>query len=324
MATARKHATDDDIERRGPEPSQGSYAFDRDHWATQMTTMGRSRFPLFAYREQRVGGTVTRTPARADVVPLLGRCRSSYPCLEWAAGLGKNLPFRRAQNAVALFSDWAVEEDEATIAAHPVAVGGMLDRQWPCRPLHEIPPVLDERATRDKETGPRVVYLSTDARAERRCVDETWSAAWKSANDLRLWTVDRRRGHGTTGSEISPRVTWQQVRDWLGGHQREDEIGPFLAWRVSMAWGRPQMTLRPGRGESPVLLPFPDAEPQDRAREGVATSTARPTLPVGLRSTRDGEDEGRGARRACEPPSEGGALPAVAVPASSAGRVRSE
>ena len=128
MATARKHATDDDIERRGPEPSQGSYAFDRDHWATQMTTMGRSRFPLFAYRERRGGGTVTRTPARADVVPLLGRCRSSELCLEWEARLGKDFPFRRAQDALTFFSHGAVEEEDTTIADHMIGVGGVVDR----------------------------------------------------------------------------------------------------------------------------------------------------------------------------------------------------
>ena len=103
MATASKRATDEDVERRGLEPGQALVRVERDYWATQMTTLGPICFPLFAYRERRAGGTVTRTPARADVVPLLGRCRSSELCLEWEARLGKDLPFRRAQDPLAFF-----------------------------------------------------------------------------------------------------------------------------------------------------------------------------------------------------------------------------
>ena len=194
MATACKRAMEADIERRGLEVGQVLVRVDRDYWAQQMSTMGLILFPLFAYRERRGGATVTRTPARAEVVPLLGKCRSSELCLEWEARLGKDLPFRRAQDALAFFSHGAVVEEDTTIAAHMVAVGSVVDRSWLYRPLPEIRRILEERAACDKETGRPVVYISTDAHAERRYVDETWQAAWKSLNGLRLWVVDRHSG----------------------------------------------------------------------------------------------------------------------------------
>jgi len=194
MATACKRATDEDIQRRGLESGQVLIRTDRDYWATQMTTMGPIHFPLFAYRERRGPAWVTRTPARAEVVPLLGRCRSSEVCLEWEARLGKDLPFRRAQDALAFFSHGVVKEEDTTIAAHMVAVGNVVDRTWLYRPLPEIRRILKERAACDAETGHPIVYLSTDAHAERRYVDDTWEAAWKSFNGLRLWVVDRHNG----------------------------------------------------------------------------------------------------------------------------------
>lgn len=194
MATACKRATEADIEGRGLEPGQVRMRMDRDYWATQMSTMGLIHFPLFAYREQRGPASVTRTPARKEVVPLAGRCRSTELCLQWEARLGKDLPFRRAQDALAFFSHGAVQEEDTTIATHMVAVGCVVERKWLYRPLPEIRRLLDERACRDEQTGRPIVYLSTDAHAERRYVDETWNAAWKSFNGLRLWAVDRHNG----------------------------------------------------------------------------------------------------------------------------------
>ena len=194
MAAACKRATDDDIERRGLEPGQVLMRLDRDYWATQMTTMGPIVFPLFAYRERRPGGSVTRTPARTEVVPLVGRCRSSELCLQWEARLGKDLPFRRAQEALSFFSHGEVRQEDTTLAAHMVAVGGAVERAWLYRPLDELRAILAQRATRDTDTGRPVLYLSQDAHAERRYVDDTWTAAWKSLNGLRLWAIDRHSG----------------------------------------------------------------------------------------------------------------------------------
>jgi hypothetical protein len=209
MATACRRATEADLERRRLERGQVVMRTDRNYWATQMTTLGPVCFPLFAYRERRLGGTVTRTPARAEVVPLLGRCRSSEMCLEWEARLGKEHPFRRAQDAVAFFTHGAVREEDTTIAAHLVAVGSVVDRTWLYRPLSEIRRLLQERATCDAETGRPIVYVSTDAHAERRYVDETWEAAWKSYNGLRLWIVDRDSGETI---HLGGEFTWGDCR----------------------------------------------------------------------------------------------------------------
>ena len=159
MAGACKRATDDDIERRRLEPGQVLMRLDRDFWATQMTTLGPIVFPLFAYRERRPGGSVTRTPARAEVVPLLGRCRSSELCLQWEARLGKDLPFRTAQEALSFLSHGTVRQEDTTLAAHMVAAGGAIDRTWLYLPLDELRDILTQRATRDAETGPPVLDL---------------------------------------------------------------------------------------------------------------------------------------------------------------------
>ena len=194
MATACKSATEAELESRGLAPQGVRLRLDRDYSATQMSTFGPITFPLFAYREQRGGATVTRTPARQDVVPLVGRCRSTLLCLEWEARLGKDLPFRRAAEALDFFSHGAVREEDTTLAAHAVVVGSVIDREWLYKPVDEIRRILDERAARDLTSGRPIVYLSQDAHAERRFVDETWRAAWKSMNGLRFWTLDRDTG----------------------------------------------------------------------------------------------------------------------------------
>ena len=194
MAAACKRATEADIEERGLQPGQATLRMDRDYWATQMSSMGPIHFPLFAYRERRGAITVTRTPARAEVVPMLGHCRSTELCLEWECRLGKDLPFRRAQDALRFFSHGAVREEDTTLAAHAVAIGSVVNREWLYRSLPEIRRILKQRATRDKKTKRPIVYLSQDAHAERRYVDETWKVAWKSLNGLRMWAIDRRTG----------------------------------------------------------------------------------------------------------------------------------
>jgi hypothetical protein len=194
MATACKAATEADLEARGLEPLDVRLRLDRDYWGTQMSTFGPISFPLFAYRERQGAATVTHTPARRELLPTLGRCRSTTLCLEWEARLGKDLPFRRAADALGFFSHGAVREEDTTLAAHAVAVGSVIDREWLYRPVDEIRRILDERAARDLKTGRPIIYLSQDAHAERRFVDETWSAAWKSMNGLRLWTLDRNTG----------------------------------------------------------------------------------------------------------------------------------
>lgn len=194
LATACQRATEQDIEARQLSPGTVRMRFDADYWTTQMSTFGPVTFPMFAYREVSGAATVTRTPARTNVVPTVGRCRSTALCLEWEARLAKDLPFREAQAAMTFFTHGAVEQEDTTIAAHAVAIGQVIDRRWLFRPVDQIRALLADRATRDKQTGRPLVYLSQDAHAERRYVDETWTAAWKSLNGIRLWAIDRKTG----------------------------------------------------------------------------------------------------------------------------------
>ena len=194
MATACKHATEADIAARGLTEKNARLRLDRDYHARQMSTFGPIEFPLFAYREHQGTVTVTRVPARESLLPIYRACRSTVLCLEWEARLGKEFPFRRAASALTFFSHGAVQMEDTTLATHAVAIGSVIDRKWLYRPVDEIRRLLDERATRDNTTGQPIIYLSQDGHSERRYVDETWAAAWKNMNGLRIWAVDRHRG----------------------------------------------------------------------------------------------------------------------------------
>ncbi|MEZ4473315.1 MAG: hypothetical protein R3F60_21510 [bacterium] len=194
IATACRARAEADVEARGLEPRDARFRLDQDYHATQMSTFGPIRFPLFAWRERRGAATITRTPAREALVPLHGRCRSTPVCLEWEARLGKDLPFRRAADALCFFSHGAVREEDTTLAAHTIAVGAAIQRHWLYRPVDDIRRLLQDRATRDRTTGRPILYLSQDAHSERRFVDDTWNAAWKSMNGLRIWAIDRATG----------------------------------------------------------------------------------------------------------------------------------
>jgi hypothetical protein len=187
-------ATEADIEERELKAEDVRLRLDQDYWNGMNTTLGRIHFPLYAYRDYSSGLCVTHTPARQQVLPLRKKCQSSELLLEWEARLGSALPFRHAQEALEFFSHGALSLEDTTIARHTVAIGAAIDRQWLYRPLIEIQELLSERAARDRETGKPVVYLSTDAHAERVYDDETWEASWLMINGIRLWTVDRRTG----------------------------------------------------------------------------------------------------------------------------------
>jgi len=194
FASQCRRVAESDIRARGLEPSRVSFRMDRDYWNKSTTTLGPVCFPLFAYRDSEAGlGTATRTPARR-LFPLHQHCRSSQLCLEWEARLGSEHPFRTAQLALKFFTHGAVSLEDTTIASHMVTVGTVVDPQWLYRPVDEIREVLRTRATCDAETGRPIIYASSDAHALRRFVDDTWSAAWKMANGLRLWCVDHRTG----------------------------------------------------------------------------------------------------------------------------------
>lgn len=189
-----RRATERDLEARGLDMSKVSFRLDRDYWYTSTTTLGPVGFPLFAYRDRSsVGAMATHAPARS-LFPLHQHCRSSQLCLEWESRLGSEQPFRAAQQSLTFFTHGAVSLEDTTIASHMVAVGSMVDRHWLYRPVEEIREILRNRATWDAETGRPIVYASSDAHALRRYIDDSWTAAWKMANGLRLWCVDRRTG----------------------------------------------------------------------------------------------------------------------------------
>ena len=190
-----QRATEEDLQRRGLSLQQVSLRLGQDEWPTVMTTLGPVTFPWFAYREDAAaGGTRTVAPARERVFPQHRHCRSSALCLEWESSLGSDHPFRKAEDALSFFSHGAVQLEDTTIARHMVDVGSMVERDWLFASVDQMKQVLSQRATCDRRTGRPLLYLSTDAHALRRYVDETWDASWKMANGLRLWCVDRHHG----------------------------------------------------------------------------------------------------------------------------------
>lgn len=164
---------------------------DRDYWLTQMTTLGSVSVPLFAYRDE--AGKV-RCPARQKVFPLHPACRSSELCLEWEAKLGSQLPFRQAQDSLTFFTHGATSLEDSTIARHGSRIGAVIDTSWTYRSKLDIEEILRTRATRDGENGKPLLYLSTDAHALRRYVDDSFEAPWKMVNGIRMWCVDATNG----------------------------------------------------------------------------------------------------------------------------------
>ena len=223
-----RRATEDDIAARGLSRQNTKLRNESDYWYQLMTTFGPVRFFSHAYRDlTTVVGTVTRVPARETVVPLHPHTRSSELCLEWETRLGSEHPFRKAQDALSYFTHGAVNLEDTTIARHMVTVSKLIDPDSLYRAPASIRTILEERATRDTKTGQPILYLSTDAHALRRYVDETWDAQWKMANGLRLWCVDRNNG---AIIHLGGEYTWgdcEEVGDIIerlvcSGHLAED------------------------------------------------------------------------------------------------------
>ena len=211
--------TEEDIRARGLTDSDVRLRSDKDYRKTMTTTFGPVTFFSFAYRDSSSGvATVTRTPAREQVIPLHKHCRSSELCLEWETKLGQEMPFRRAQQSLSFFSHGAVTLEDTTIESHMVSVSRLIDRQWLYQTPETIREVLLERATHDMKTDKPLIYLSTDAHALRRFVDESWDARWKMANGLRLWCIDRHNGRLI---HLGGEYTWGdchrvgEIVDWL-------------------------------------------------------------------------------------------------------------
>jgi hypothetical protein len=194
LALRCRRATEKDLSERGLKSAQVRLRFDADYCGSMMTTVGQVHFPLFSYREEVSGASVTRTPARESVVPYRGCCRSSPLCLEWELRLGAQSPFRRAENELAFFTHGATTVEDTTISRHLVQISKLVDRKWTYLSREEIREILRERATRDRKNGKPVVYASCDAHALRRYTDDTWAFEWKMVNGIRLWCEDRDSG----------------------------------------------------------------------------------------------------------------------------------
>lgn len=188
---------------------------DGDYWLTQTTTLGQVHVPLFAFRDD----DGTHAPARDEVFPQHPRVRSSELCLEWETRLGAAMPLRLAQESLTFFTHGATKLEDTTIGRHLFAVGDLIDREWMWRTKVDIREILRTRATRDQQSGRPLVYVSTDAHALRRYVDETWAAPWKMLNGLRVWCIDRRSGQTI---HLGGEYTWGDchevaaiVRGWV-------------------------------------------------------------------------------------------------------------
>lgn len=189
-----------------------SLRMDADYAVSYSTTLGTLKVPLFAYRE----GGATKAPARAKMFPMHPRCRSSELLLEWEARLGCQLPFRQAEDAMDFFSHGAIRTEDTTIARHLGVVGGLVDRSWTCRTPAEVKELLANAATRDRQNGKPLLYVSSDAHALRRYVDDTWNAEFKMINGIRLWSVDKKAGQTI---HLGGEYTWGDCRE-LGERMR--------------------------------------------------------------------------------------------------------
>jgi hypothetical protein len=212
-------ASEEDIRDRGLTAEQVRLRSDDDYWLTMKTTFGPVTFFSFAYRDSSSGvTTVTRTPAREKVFPLLRHCKSSQMLIELVTKLGQEMPFRKGQKALPFFTHDAVTLEDTTIERCMVTISRLVERQFLYQPPETIRDVLRTRATRDLKTGKPLIYLSTDAHMLRQLVGETWDARWKAANGLRLWCIDQESGRII---HLGGEYTWGDCRqvaeivDWL-------------------------------------------------------------------------------------------------------------
>lgn len=192
--TLCRRSSEADIARRGLTEDKFTPRMGQDYWVTRKSTAGPVPVPLFAYREHRELSSTTHSPARTEVFPLHGRVRSSELLLEWENRLGSRMPFREAEELLGVLTHGAVHVEDNTINAHMTAIGAVIDSAWLYRPPEQIRVILRDQAARNFETGQPIIYVSSDAHALRQLVNETWEAAWKMANGLRLWCIDRRTG----------------------------------------------------------------------------------------------------------------------------------
>lgn len=188
-----RQAMERDLAARGLDSQAVRLRADAEGYATVHTTFGPVTFPVFSYRDLSSPlGSVTRYPARA-IFPYHRGCRSSPLSLEWEARLGCGHPFRRAEELYRIFSRGMSTVEDTTIARHIIAVGSVVEPELLYKTPEQIRQILEEQATRDHRGRP-LLYVSTDAHALRRYVDDTCAAQWKMVNGIRLWCEDSETG----------------------------------------------------------------------------------------------------------------------------------
>jgi len=191
LARRNRQAMEADIARRGLNAQQVSVRLESAYWMSLMSSVGPICVPMFSYRDNSRVVSVTRSPAR-DVFPLYLKCRSTEVCLEWEARLAGQHPFRKAEQMLAYFTRGAVDLEDTTIERHAIRIGHLISQEWLYRPRADMVTILTNDATTDRKTGRPIIYVSCDAHALRRFVNESWTAQWKMMNGLRLWCQDRR------------------------------------------------------------------------------------------------------------------------------------
>jgi hypothetical protein len=126
--------------------------------------------------------------------PFKDSCRSSALCLEWQCRLGAHHPYRKVEELLPFFTRGAASVADNTVARHVLAVGQLVDPSWMYKAPEDVRRTLMERATRDSATSRPIMYISSDAHALRRYVDESWAWSWKMINGLRIWCEDKDSG----------------------------------------------------------------------------------------------------------------------------------
>lgn len=220
LARRCRAATLADVARRGVPAERWRFRLDRDYRISLSSTFGRIRVPLFAWRDGSIEPGKTRTPAVGSVLALHPRCRSSELLLEWECRAGAEAPYRRAAETLGFYSHGAVEMEDTTIARHLAKMATLVDRSWQYKRPAEIASILQERATRTRNGKP-ILYVSTDACALRRFVDETTAAAWKMANGIRLWCTDARTG---ATIHLGGEYTWGDCTEVQAAFQDLDRL----------------------------------------------------------------------------------------------------
>ena len=210
FATACRSAMLEDLRERGLTFKDIRLRTDEAGYATVNSTYGPITFPIFAYRDYTTPGTsVTRSPART-LLPYHRSCRSTPLCMEWEARLGAQHPFRKAEEMLKFFTRGAATTEDTTISRHMLALSELVEPEWLYQTPQNVRKTLYERATRDKVTGRPLIYVSCDAHALRRYLDDTWALNWKMVNGIRVWCEDAATGQIV---HLGGEFTWGDCRE---------------------------------------------------------------------------------------------------------------